>query len=179
MPNDKNWKLISEEPFYKGPYGRVLIKRVFELPDKTTSDFYIRLQPDVVAVVALTPYNHVILARQFRPGPMQYIYELPAGGVEPHDKNIADAAARELLEETGYAGDLVYAGPCIDDAYATTTRHCFVATNCKKVTNQKLDEHEFIDVEQMDLKSFRKLLRGGLMTDVELGYMGLDCLGLL
>lgn len=82
--------------------------------------------------------------------------------------------ARELQEETGYQGDLKFVTECLNDAYSTMVRSCFVATNCRKVAKQELDDSEFITVRLMPLNEFRQLLRSGMMTDVEMGYLALD-----
>ncbi len=110
---------------------------------------------------------------------MKYMHDLPAGVIDPEDASPAEAAAREFMEETGYEGDVEYAGPCVEDAYSIMTRHCFVAKNCRKVAEQNLSEHEFVDVVIVSLEEFRAILRAGQITDVEMGYIGLDYLGLL
>lgn len=175
----KDWQLLSEDEVFKTPYGRTIIKRVYKLPDGKVADFYIKKETDACGIVALTKDKKVILTKQFRPGPNKYMYDLPGGVIDVEDVSPAVAAGRELREETGYEGEIKYAGPCIDDAYSTMTRHCFVAVNCYKVADQELSEHEFVDVEIVTLEKFRELLKGGLLTDVELGYIGLDNLGLL
>ncbi|MQS15995.1 hypothetical protein F7Q99_28040 [Streptomyces kaniharaensis] len=71
------------------------------------------------------------------------------------------------------------AGSCWDDAGSTAKRHAFVARNCVRIAEQELDEMEFIAVELVELDEFKKVMRAGLMTDVELAYLGLDRLGLL
>ncbi|MCS7091745.1 MAG: hypothetical protein NZM26_00115 [Patescibacteria group bacterium] len=58
-------------------------------------------------------------------------------------------------------------------------RYCFVATDCEKASDHQAGEHEFVEIEMLSLKDFRKLLRTGKMTDVEVGYLGLDFLNLL
>lgn len=67
----------------------------------------------------------------------------------------------------------------MDCGYSTMDRYCFVATECEKKAEPKNDENEFIEVVLMPLKDFRDHLRGGRLTDVEIGYLGLDYLNLL
>jgi ADP-ribose pyrophosphatase len=61
----------------------------------------------IVAVVAVTPEDKLLLVEQFRIPVNAHVIELPAGlaGDEPGQANetLAVAARRELLEETGYA----------------------------------------------------------------------------
>lgn len=89
------------------------------------------------------------------------------------------AMLRELREETGYVGNIRLVTQCFDDAYVTTNRYCFIATNCRRVTGQQLDESEFIEVRLVEVADFLKLVRSGRMTDVEAALLGLDKLGLL
>lgn len=67
-------------------------------------DFYVTELADGVHVIAVTPEDHVILVRQFRAGSGRDSLETPGGLLDPGE-NPGDAGARELLEETGYAGD--------------------------------------------------------------------------
>jgi ADP-ribose pyrophosphatase len=72
---------------------------------------YYSLQlPDYAAVVALTEQNEVLIVRQFRPAVEHETFELPSGLIDPGETP-AEAARRELLEETGYeAGELEVLG---------------------------------------------------------------------
>jgi ADP-ribose pyrophosphatase len=109
---------------------------------------------------------------------MKVLYELPGGFANPTER-VEDTMARELLEETGLAGQLQKVATCIDDAYSTVLRHCFVATDCLPVQSPRHETTEIIKIEYVSLTDFRALLRSGQMTDVEAGYIGLDHLGLL
>lgn len=58
----------------------------------------------VVAVLAVTPDGKVLLIEQFRPAVGKQVIEIPAGlvGDAGEAEELATAARRELLEETGY-----------------------------------------------------------------------------
>lgn len=66
----------------------------------------------IVIIAKLRPSNCYVLIKQFRPATGKYIIEFPAGLVE-HD-NIEEEALRELLEETGYIGEIRYISPVIE-----------------------------------------------------------------
>ena len=172
----KPWKKIKEKPFTAG--FRKLIKKTFQLPDNKTADFDIKHEGPVVCVLALTKNNQVVLTKQFRPGPEKILLELP-GGVIDKNETPKQAAKREFLEETGYTGDFKFVGKSWDCAYSTMLRYNFIATNCHKIQEQKLDATEFIETVEVPLEDFKKHLRNGQLTDIESGYLGLDHLKLL
>jgi ADP-ribose pyrophosphatase len=170
------WTLLSETRIYKG--FREIILRRFRFPDGAEAEFDVRLDGQAVAVLAFTPQRQAIMARQFRPGPMQILLEIPGGGVEEGEEP-AVAAARELLEETGYQGRLESVGVTRENPYTNLLRHNFIALDCVRVAEQKLDAHERIEVELLSLDQLREHLRTGQLCDAETGYRGLDHLGWL
>ncbi len=70
----------------------------------TTHEFFRIEAVDWVNVIPLTPDNEVVMVRQFRHGSRRVTLEIPGGMVDAGEDPAA-TAARELLEETGYAGD--------------------------------------------------------------------------
>jgi len=177
MNKVKKWKEISRELVFQ-KYSRKIEKVIFKLPDGKETDFYIKREGPAASVLALTKDQKIILVKQYRPGPEGILLELPGGYVDPDEKPEV-TMERELLEETGYKGKVQLVTICLDDAYSTMNRYCFVATNCEKKGEPKTGEHEFVEIELLPLDDFRKLLRCGKMTDVEVGYLGLDFLNLL
>ncbi|MGC5344826.1 NUDIX hydrolase [Streptomyces sp. DT24] len=171
------WQEISRTTVFE-KYGRGIEKVVFQLPDGRIEDFFIKAESSAAAVLALTEDLKVVVAKQFRPGPMDFLYELPGGFISPGEEALV-AMERELLEETGYRGQLEHVTTCYDDAYSTVVRHCFVATNCVKIAEPCTEDNEFIEVTLLDQPSFRNILRKGRMSDVEVAYLGLDHLNLL
>ena len=170
------WKELSRERVLDA--FTVIDKVTYELPNGATKDIYLRVQSPAACVLALTEDNRVIMEEQFRPGPNRVLFELPGGYVEEGEDPV-QAMKRELLEETGFEGEVQFVTKSLDDAYSTMVRSCFVATNCRLVREQELDDSEFIKVRLVELDEFRDILRSGMMTDVEIGYLGLDFLGLL
>jgi len=170
------WQVVNERP---GSAGYLSVStRTYLLPDGTRADWDIFGGERSVAVVALTANHDVVLARQFRPGPGAVLDEIPGGYVEPREDPLA-AAARELLEETGYAGDLSLCGSSWLASACRTRRYVAVTTNARKVADPEPQAGEFCEVVLKPLAAFRAHLRSGELTDVDLGYLALEHLGLL
>lgn len=170
------WKLIESEEIFR-KYGRGVDKKSFKLPTGKVEEYYIKSESPTVSMLALTPNQQVIVVKQFRPGPNKILIELPGGFAK--EGQLEEQVEKELLEETGYKGDLKKAAELWDDAYSTLRRHCFVATNCVKVSEPNPEKNEFLEVKLLDMSEFRKVLRSGDMTDIECAYLGLDFLNLL
>jgi len=71
------------------------------LPDGRQIRRDVVLHPGAVAVLPLVDERHVCLLRNQRPIVEMELWEIPAGTLEPNEPP-ADAAVRELAEETGY-----------------------------------------------------------------------------
>jgi ADP-ribose pyrophosphatase len=99
-------RLISSRTVYRGPVFWVTTDEVQEPGG-------VRVRRDIIhhtgSVVVLAvdqsrPTPRVLLERQYRHAAKDYLWELPAGRIEPGEKPLP-AARRELLEETGYTAD--------------------------------------------------------------------------
>lgn len=173
---DLSWEKVSERMVWDG-YRKVL-SRTFQLPNGARRDFEIDVSARVACVLALTEQGNVVMVRQYRPGPERVLLEMPGGMVDAGESPEA-AAARELLEETGYVGTVRLAGSCFSSAYSMRTKYACVAIGCRRVGEQSLGDEEFAEVVELPLAEFRNHLRSGQLTDVEVGYLGLDYLKLL
>ena len=166
------WRMQSEETTFAGSYRQVVTRR-YDTPEGVR-DVEIKVEIDSAVVVAVTLDGSILLVREFRPGTEEWLVELPGGNVDPGEEPEA-AAARELLEETGYAATVRYVGSMVDCAYSTRHRHVFVADDA--VSTQP--SAEGLEIVLMPLPAFREHLRSGQLTDVGPGYRGLEALGLL
>jgi ADP-ribose pyrophosphatase len=103
---------IKTEVVFSTPFFDLLAKTMKsgELP------YYSLRVPDFAVMVALTEDDRMLAVRQYRPSVERYTVELPSGLVDPGE-TVAEAAARELVEETGYqAAEVEVLGPMIPEA---------------------------------------------------------------
>ena len=97
---------------------------------------------------------------------------LPAGYIETGEEPI-EAAKRELLEETGYTSDnLIHVGSFYQDQGCSAAfNHYFIAFNCKKVSQQKLDTSEFIKYFLINNDELDELLYNGYIAGLNSAYL--------
>lgn len=125
-------------------------------------DFFVIEAPDWINVVALTENDEIVLIEQYRHGTRAVTIEIPGGMIDP-DEDPLQAAKRELLEETGYAGNnWVQIGEvCPNPAIQSNRCFTFLATNCKKVSEPEFDTTEDIFTYTKPEKEMPKLVSEG------------------
>lgn len=171
-----DWQLLSERPGQSR--AGAIVTREYALPNGTRTEHDVHVGPDTVAVVAITTDRKVVLARQYRPGPGRVLDELPGGGID-EGESPAQAAARELLEETGYIGTIEVVGSTWLTGHATRHRWATVAVDCVLQQDPTPEHGELCEPVLMPIPVFRDHLRSGQLSDVDIGYLGLDHRGLL
>ena len=136
----------------------------------------------IVGIVAVTDDGKLVLVEQHRPPVGARVIELPAGlagdDKEHVDEDLADAARRELLEETGYEARSVerVAAGAASAGMTNEVMTLFRATGLKKTGSGEGDGTEDITLHEVPLRDVRGWLaeqeRRGRLVDLKV-YTGL------
>lgn len=172
-----DWEVVGEDQLAYDGFLRVLVRR-YRMPDGTVADWHLLDTPPSVTVLALTTDERVVLVEQYRPGPGKVVRSLPGGIIDAGEEPV-EAAARELLEETGWAAGSVELVGTVEPLNATSSWYVTIARDCTLAGAQSLDELEDIAVVLTDLAGVRASLRDGSMGSLAQTYLALDHLGLL
>jgi ADP-ribose diphosphatase len=99
----KGLKVLSSKVAYQGKVFSVTTDKVQEPNGITATRDVIRHSGSVVilAVDEAGKEPRILLERQYRYAAQEYLWELPAGRIDPGENALA-GAKRELIEETGY-----------------------------------------------------------------------------
>lgn len=177
MPQE-NWELVSERVVSDHRIFKLEEHRYRLLPENEEHNFVVLDCPDWINVVAVTPDQQVVLIRQYRYGVKNVTLEIP-GGMVDRGEDPAMAAARELLEETGYAGDAIETLGVVWPNPAFQNNRCFsyLVRNAHRVAEPTPDEHERIEVELHPLTTVPELIRSGAIRH-SLVVVGFSLMGI-
>jgi ADP-ribose pyrophosphatase len=162
-------RLISSRTVYRGPVFTVSTDDVEE-PNGVRARRDVIHHSGSVVVLAVddsgaTP--RVLLERQYRHAASDYLWELPAGRIDPGEKEL-QAARRELLEETGYTAGKwrpilkFYASP----GFVAETMAVFMATDLRAGEAQP-EEDEVIYKRMVPLPTAVRMVVGGTIRDAK------------
>jgi ADP-ribose pyrophosphatase len=96
----KTAKVLSSATIYNGPVFGIRRDEVIE-PSGVRATREVITHPGSVVVLPVFPDGRILLIQQYRHATRQYMWELVAGRMDPGETPKV-AAARELIEETGF-----------------------------------------------------------------------------
>ena len=161
--------LIKADRIYT---GRVLNldEDTVRFPDGSTGQLEMIRHSGASAVLPFmddpsNPDPRVVLIRQFRHATDDFIYEVPAGRLDPGESP-EQCAARELAEETGYQAarldrlTTIYTTPGFTDERI----HLFMATGLVPGAHHR-EVDEFLDLHRFRWTEVLELVRTGKVVD--------------
>lgn len=159
------WKKLTTQLI--GNYRVFRLRKDESVSPRTgrTHTFFALESPDWVNVVAVTPAGQLLLIRQYRHGTEEITLEIPGGMVDEGEAPVI-AAARELLEETGYEAEaMIPIGVVAPNPAILNNRcHTFLARNARPVGPQKFDGSEDIALELTAIENMPELVRSGRIS---------------
>src|SRR5260370_40983423 len=99
-PRAKKAKVLNSTTIYEGPVFGIRRDEVIE-PSGVRAIREVITHPGSVVVLPVLTDGRILLVEQYRHATRQYLWELVAGRMDPGETPKV-AAARELMEETGY-----------------------------------------------------------------------------
>lgn len=164
--------LLQTQNVYRGRVVTLNVETV-RLPNGHITDLEIIHHPGGAAAVALDDAGRVCLLRQFRHAAGGWIWELPAGKLEPQEPPL-ETARRELIEEAGMeASQWAPLGPYVSSpGVFTETVHLFLARQLRSA-NISHEPAESIEIHWVDFTAACQRAAGGDIND------GKTALGLL
>ena len=158
--------------------GRVfnLVKENYTLDNGVTSEMDFIQHPGAAAMVPMLNSTDVILIKQYRHALREFIWEIPAGTLDPEESPL-NCAQRELIEEIGYSaadwqqlGTITPLPGCSDERI-----HIFLASDLRRA-EQNLDDDELLKVHPLKLeKALQMILTGDISDGKTISGLYLAC----
>jgi ADP-ribose pyrophosphatase len=153
-------------PLHQGRVFRMVRENV-TLDNGVSTDLDYIEHPGAAAIVPLIAPGEVLLVRQYRHALKQYIWEVPAGTLDPGEP-VLGCARRELIEETGYAAEVWHHLGEITPVpgYSDERIHLFLASELS-AARQELDADEVLAVHRMPLAQALDMIARGEIQDAK------------
>lgn len=160
--------VISTERVFEGKVFEVHRDRV-KLPHGPVATLDVVRHPPSVVILPVPEPGHVILIRQYRHAVRQWLWEVPAGSVDPGESPEA-AAKRECHEEIGQVPETIVRlgalyptpGYCDEEMFFFRVSGLADPTEAAAV-----DEDEDIEARTFTLREARDMVRRGEIIDMK------------
>jgi ADP-ribose pyrophosphatase len=166
MAKKKSAKILSQRTVFKGKLFSVAIENIAD-PEGNKGRRDIVHHGGSVVILPVDKSGRILLVRQFRHAAGQYLWELPAGGLDG-DEDPLEGAKRELVEETGYTSEkwekalFFYVSP----GFLDESMHIFLAGDIKPGKAQPEDD-EFITKRLFPLPQALNMVGTGKVLDAK------------
>ena len=168
MSELERWRVITSETLVdRPPWMRLMAQRV-QLPNGIIIDDYlVSIERDYSMIVAVTDDDRVLVVQQYKHGLGSLLREFPAGYTDEGESPL-DAAARELLEETGYESNrwTALGSFCVSPNRGPASAHFFLARDVTRAGAPHLDATEDLTFELVRRHEVDRLVQSGEMPSL-------------
>ncbi len=172
------WQRIDDGSDIQKVGFRTIVSKRFRMNNgkEMQADISGKMGDEAACVIALTPNNQVVIAKQFRCGPEKIMHEMPGGFVDPGETP-EHAVVRELQEETGYTTKkITYLGSAYVNAWDNVLHHYYLARDCEQTGVYNPEELEEIEVTTIPIAEFIQNAKEARMTDAQGVLLAYDML---
>jgi ADP-ribose pyrophosphatase len=158
--------LVRREPIYSGSVVDLGLETVV-LPTGKTCELEIIRHPGGATALAVDAENQVCLLRQYRHATGGWMWELPAGKIDPGEQP-EETARRELAEEAGVsAKEWTHLGKMASSpGIFTEVVHLYYARNLAK-TDSNVHADEVLEVHWIDMEEALNWVASGKIYDAK------------
>ncbi len=164
-PNPSDWVVESSTSILRREPWLEVFEEHIRLPDgRRVDDFYTIQLRNFVVVAPLTTRGELVVVSHYRHGPRRVTRSLPSGFVEAGEEP-AEAARRELMEETGYEAESwqELGSYVVDGNRRCGIEHVFLATGLTRVAEPTMDDLAEATVELLTVdEAVERLWRGDI-----------------
>jgi len=161
------YKIVKREEIFNGKIVRMIVDYIELSNGKIAQREIVLHHRSGVGILPVDDDGNIFLVRQYRHSLGEHILEIPAGILEDGE-NPEDCASRELEEEIGYrARKLTFIVAVAKSVGVSNDKiHLYIAQGLEKSV-QKLDDDEFLEVEQFGLPQCLEMIKSGELYDAK------------
>jgi ADP-ribose pyrophosphatase len=158
--------LVDSKRIYDGRVIGLRVDRI-RLPSGDVFEREVVEHRGAVAMLPLLDDGRLLLIRQYRHPVGKVLLEIPAGTLSDGETP-EECARRELIEETGYAADVVQElfSCFLAPGYSSEKIHLFLVSKLKKVGNSP-EIDEFIQLDPTELEDAEAMIKRGEIMDAK------------
>ena len=160
----KKWKKLNTEVKFTNDWWSYKLDD-YTLPNGNPGKYHYAFTFGSVFIIPVTDSGKILLVKQYRYLNDRFSLEFPGGGVKTENGH-DEQSVKELVEETGYTGELSYAG-MFNPYNGVTNEICkvYIARNLKPSSAYKKDDSEEFEIYEYFPAEIQKLIESNEIYD--------------
>lgn len=158
------WKKLSTITKFVNSWWSYKVDK-YLLPSGAEGEYHYAFTNGSAFIVPVNDDGKLIMVRQYRYLNDRFSLEFPGGGVKKENNHEAEAE-KELVEETGFNGDLQYAGE-FNPFNGVTNEICkvYIARNLKPSKEFRKDDSEEFEILTFSYKEIEEMINSNEIYD--------------